>query len=111
MAGRLHLLVGGDGKGADFSELAEVLAPLNVHLYCFGRDGDQFMTLSSNCRRFNTMEEAMHCIADVVLEGDLVLLSPACASWDQFPNFMVRGEQFASLAQQFQHRVTENKTW
>ena len=111
VAGCLHLLVGGDGKGADFSELSEVLAPLNVQLYCFGRDGDQFMALSSNSCRFNTMEEAMQCIAGRVLEGDLVLLSPACASWDQFPNFMVRGEQFVNLAQQFQHRVTENKTW
>ncbi|WP_237467922.1 UDP-N-acetylmuramoyl-L-alanine--D-glutamate ligase [Vibrio stylophorae] len=105
LEGRLHLLLGGDGKGADFSELAALLAPLNVAIYCYGRDGDQMMPLHPSAQRFETLEQSMSAIASVVKSGDMVLLSPACASWDQFPNFMVRGETFAKLAEKLSDSV------
>ncbi|MCG7498181.1 UDP-N-acetylmuramoyl-L-alanine--D-glutamate ligase [Vibrio sp. Of7-15] len=97
--GTLHLLVGGDGKGADFSELAAVLAPLNVHLHCYGADGDAFMSLHETSVRWNSMEEAIAAITPTLKSGDMVMLSPACASFDQFKNFMARGEEFTRLAQ------------
>ncbi len=98
--GALHLLVGGDGKGADFSELGDVLAPLPVNLYCYGRDAEAFADLVENSVQTETMDEAVEIAFKNADQGDMILLSPACASFDQFPNFMKRGEHFVHLAAQ-----------
>ncbi|MEZ9707286.1 UDP-N-acetylmuramoyl-L-alanine--D-glutamate ligase [Vibrio breoganii] len=99
IAGRLYLLVGGDGKGADFSELKPALASLDVELCCFGADGKQLISLSENSVYFDSMQEAVTAIRQKAKAGDMVMLSPACASFDQFANFMQRGEVFTQLAQ------------
>lgn len=97
----LHLLLGGDGKSADFSPLNRYLQGNNIHLYCFGRDGAELAALRPEAAtRTNTMEEAMRIIADKVQPGDMVLLSPACASLDQFKNFEQRGDVFTRLAKE-----------
>jgi UDP-N-acetylmuramoylalanine--D-glutamate ligase len=105
LSGKLHLLVGGDGKGADFSELKPVLADLDVQLYCYGRDGYQFAPLVETPLSVETMEQAMIIAAETAQAGDMVLLSPACASFDQFPNFMARGDAFVELATELQFKV------
>ncbi|ELV8623853.1 UDP-N-acetylmuramoyl-L-alanine--D-glutamate ligase [Vibrio cidicii] len=99
--GKLYLLVGGDGKGADFSPLAPVLANLPVELCCFGADGDKFMPLHPSAKRFERMEDVIEQISAQLQSGDMVMLSPACASFDQFSNFMARGDRFAELARQY----------
>lgn len=99
--GQLHLLVGGDGKGADFSVLVSALSELPVQLHCFGHDGTQFMPLHPSAKRWDTMDQAMDYIASEVADEDIVMLSPACASFDQYPNFMARGDAFTALAQQY----------
>jgi len=96
--GTLHLLVGGVGKGADFSELAPVLAKLRVKLYCFGKDGDQFMPLHSTATRWKSIDDIVESISLTLEVGDMVLLSPACASFDQYKNFMARGNAFTQMA-------------
>ena len=101
LAGTLYLLVGGMGKGADFSQLAPVLDKLNVQLCCFGEDGDQFMSLHPSAQRFSSMEEIIQWLSPKVTAGDMVLLSPACASFDQFSNFMARGDAFTELAKAY----------
>ncbi|WON77684.1 UDP-N-acetylmuramoyl-L-alanine--D-glutamate ligase [Serratia sp. UGAL515B_01] len=99
--GVLHLLLGGDGKSADFSSLARYLQGGNIHLYCFGRDGEQLARLRPEVSvRTETMEQAMQIIASRVKSGDMVLLSPACASLDQFRNFEERGDEFCRLAKE-----------
>jgi len=99
--GTLWLLMGGDGKSADFSPLIPWLQGDNVRLYCFGRDGDELAALRPDIAvRTETMRQAMEQIAPQVKAGDMVLLSPACASLDQFRNFEQRGEQFAQLAKE-----------
>ncbi len=110
VSGRLHLLLGGDGKGADFLELPPVLADLPVDIYCYGQDAQTLKTLLPEANLVSSMAEAVANIEPNLQSGDMVLLSPACASWDQFPNFMVRGERFAALARQWQDQVTENAT-
>ena len=101
IAGKLHLLVGGVGKGADFSELSPALAKLNVALYCFGEDGDEFMLLHPSASRWQDMEQIIQKITPNLQAGDLVMLSPACASFDQFKNFMARGDAFTALAEKY----------
>ncbi|WP_315309552.1 UDP-N-acetylmuramoyl-L-alanine--D-glutamate ligase [Pantoea vagans] len=99
--GTLWLLMGGDGKSADFTPLIPWLQGDNVRLYCFGRDGDALAALRPDIAvRTETMRQAMEQIAPQVNTGDMVLLSPACASLDQFRNFEQRGEQFAQLAKE-----------
>ena len=99
--GTLHLLLGGDGKSADFSALAPYLQGDNVRLYCFGRDGAQLAALRPEiAEQTDTMEQAMRLIAPKVKPGDMVLLSPACASLDQFKNFEQRGDEFSRLAKE-----------
>ncbi|OSN05462.1 UDP-N-acetylmuramoylalanine--D-glutamate ligase [Lonsdalea britannica] len=99
--GTLHLLLGGDGKSADFSPLKPYLQGDNVRLYCFGRDGDLLAALRPDvAQRTETLAQAMTLIAQQVSPGDVVLLSPACASLDQFRSFEQRGDEFARLAEE-----------
>ncbi|MBW3697129.1 UDP-N-acetylmuramoyl-L-alanine--D-glutamate ligase [Vibrio sp. T187] len=99
--GTLYLLVGGTGKGADFSELSPVLEHLPVKLCCFGADAKEFMPLHSSAQRFETIEEIIKHVSPNLNAGDMVMLSPACASFDQFSNFMARGDAFTALAHQY----------
>ncbi len=99
--GTLHLLLGGDGKSADFSPLARYLQGDRVRLYCFGRDGAELAELRPDiAEQTETMEQAMKLAAGRVASGDMVLLSPACASLDQFKNFEQRGDMFTQLAKE-----------
>ncbi|KAA5929774.1 UDP-N-acetylmuramoyl-L-alanine--D-glutamate ligase [Pantoea sp. Bo_2] len=101
VTGTLWLLMGGDGKSADFTPLIPWLQGDNVRIYCFGRDGDALAALRPDIAvRTETMRQAMEQIAPQVKAGDMVLLSPACASLDQFRNFEQRGDQFAQLAKE-----------
>ena len=101
VAGTLYLLLGGDGKSADFEPLRRYLTGDNIRLYCFGRDGGELAALRPEiATQTNTMEEAMRLIAPQVNAGDMVLLSPACASLDQFKSFEQRGDVFARLAKE-----------
>ncbi|MGL9750708.1 MAG: UDP-N-acetylmuramoyl-L-alanine--D-glutamate ligase [Symbiopectobacterium sp.] len=99
--GTLHLLLGGDGKSADFSLLLRYVQGDNIRLYCFGRDGAQLAALRPEiAEQTETMEQTLRVIATRVEPGDLVLLSPACASLDQFKSFEQRGDEFARLAEE-----------
>jgi UDP-N-acetylmuramoylalanine--D-glutamate ligase len=101
VAGTLHLLLGGDGKAADFSPLLPYLQGDKLRIYCFGRDGDQLFTLRPEVSTlYETMEQAMRDISTQLASGDMVLLSPACASLDQFRSFEQRGDIFAALAKE-----------
>ncbi|WP_426816931.1 UDP-N-acetylmuramoyl-L-alanine--D-glutamate ligase [Winslowiella sp. 2C04] len=99
--GTLWLLLGGDGKSADFSPLARYLQGDNVRVYCFGRDAAALADLRPEISvRTETLQQAMEQIAVQLQPGDMVLLSPACASLDQFRNFEQRGDLFVQLAKE-----------
>ncbi|HGO5824408.1 TPA: UDP-N-acetylmuramoyl-L-alanine--D-glutamate ligase [Mannheimia haemolytica] len=99
VAGTLYLLLGGDGKAADFSELKPLINKPNIICYCFGQDGAALAELSEQSVLVETMQQAVEAIRPQLKKGDMVLLSPACASLDQFKNFEQRGEVFMALAQ------------
>ncbi len=101
VAGTLHLLLGGDGKSADFTPLLPHLQGEGIRLYCFGRDGAALASLRPEVSELTeTMEQAMRLIAARTGKGDMVLLSPACASLDQFKSFEQRGDDFVRLAKE-----------
>lgn len=99
--GTLWLLLGGDGKSADFTPLNRYLQGDNLRLFCFGRDRAELAALRPEITtQTETLEQAMAQIAPQVKAGDMVLLSPACASLDQFKNFEQRGQVFTQLARE-----------
>jgi UDP-N-acetylmuramoylalanine--D-glutamate ligase len=101
VSGTLYLLLGGDGKSADFSPLSRYLQGDNIRIYCFGRDAEALAALRPEiAQRTETMAEAMRLISAKVKPGDMVLLSPACASLDQFRNYEQRGDEFTRLARE-----------
>ncbi|HGJ5875570.1 MAG TPA: UDP-N-acetylmuramoyl-L-alanine--D-glutamate ligase [Arsenophonus sp.] len=100
VAGTLYLLLGGEGKSADFSPLKPYIAAKNIRLCCFGRDGHQLAQLKPDSLLLDTMEQCLRVITPELKAGDMVLLSPACASFDQFRNFEQRGDKFTQLAKE-----------
>ena len=96
--GKLLLIAGGDGKGADFSPLAPAVKAHCRAVVLLGRDAELLQAaLADGCEliRVNTLEEAVGACAERAQRGDAVLLSPACASLDMFRNFEERGQVFA----------------
>ena len=93
------LIAGGDGKSQDFTELAENLSGRVNALVLLGRDAPIIeeaarkagFTEIYNC---SDMAECVKKSAELARPGDRVLLSPACASWDMYGNFELRGKHF-----------------
>ena len=92
---QIHLIAGGVSKGADLSPIV-ALTPRLAGLYCIGTAGNQLASAGGiHCE---TLENAVKIIRSRIRPGDVVLLSPGCASWDQFQNYEARGARFAELA-------------
>lgn len=96
--GRLVLLAGGDGKGADFKSFAAAVQRCDS-LITFGRDGDKIAELRPDSVRVKDLAAAVRAAAEQVGDAGIVLLSPACASFDQFNNFEQRGQRFRELVE------------
>ncbi len=100
VTGKLILIAGGDGKGADFTELATVLRQQIDAVITLGRDGPAIAKLVPGAIEVADLSAAVKQAAKLVQTGDLVLLSPACASLDMFKNYEERGRLFAEAVQQ-----------
>ncbi|CAL1329223.1 UDP-N-acetylmuramoyl-L-alanine--D-glutamate ligase [Candidatus Providencia siddallii] len=97
-SGNVYLLLGGDGKSADFSPLKKYIND-NFQIYCFGYDRKKLSKISPNKSIITkTMNESLYLLSLKLKKGDTVLLSPACSSLDQFKNFEHRGDVFTKLA-------------
>ncbi len=94
----IHLIVGGDDKGADLTPLFELLSTKEVQLYTIGANSEKLATLSNkhdiNFTACETLESAIQTIAKERSQNDVALLSPASASFDQFNSYKHRGEEF-----------------
>jgi len=91
------LIAGGDGKGADFSPLGEAVLGKARGVVLLGRDAAllaQAIGDAAPCEIVATMEAAVAAARQIAQTGDIVLLSPACASLDMFTNYAARGETF-----------------
>ena len=100
---RLVLLLGGDGKGQDFSPLRQPLALHARAVALYGRDAqriaDALAGLDLPMHRHDGLESATRWAFEQAQEGDSVLLSPACASLDQFRDYRHRAEVFVAQVQ------------
>ena len=95
LAKRTVLILGGEGKGQDFSPLAPVVAQFAAHVLLIGRDAPIIEKVIPG-ERCGSLEEAVQRAARLARPGDAVLLSPACASFDMFRDYKHRGEVFAA---------------
>jgi UDP-N-acetylmuramoylalanine--D-glutamate ligase len=96
------LIAGGLGKGADFAPLAAALAGRGRAAVLIGRDGPRLgSALAGVCpiEQAASMDEAVARAAALARDGDIVLLSPACASQDMFEDYRARGDAFAAAVQ------------
>jgi len=95
-------IAGGQGKGADFSELRDAITPNIKLLILFGEDADAIeaaMQGSVSLLHVADMTEAVTAAARQATDNTVVLLSPACASFDMFDDFEHRGAVFAECVQ------------
>jgi UDP-N-acetylmuramoylalanine--D-glutamate ligase len=101
--GTVHIILGGRNKGADLASLTPLLAEKARRAYLIGEAAEEFAqalgTLGGDVpfERSGTLEQAVRSAAGQARPGEAVLLSPACASFDQFKNFVHRGESFQVL--------------
>ena len=96
------LIAGGDGKQQDFAPLAPAVRSHARAVVLIGRDAPAIERALAATGvplvRESTMESAVTAAFGLAMEGDAVLLSPACASFDMFRNYGHRGEVFATAA-------------
>ena len=95
--GCVHVILGGEGKGADFKELKQALNEIQGEIICIGTDAQEIAKQNKNANVVIDLETAVNKIFKAAKPGDLVILSPACASFDMFDNFMARGDCFKSM--------------
>ncbi|MEI6706393.1 MAG: UDP-N-acetylmuramoyl-L-alanine--D-glutamate ligase [Methylococcales bacterium] len=95
---KVILIAGGDAKGADMAELTPAIKEKTKSVVLMGKDVDLIEQAIAGCvpvHRAENMVQAVQIAASLASEGDSVLLSPACASLDQYKNYQDRGNQFA----------------
>ena len=96
----VRLIAGGRGKGQSFEPLATVVGPNVKAVYLIGEAADELATaIGERAIRAGDLAAAVSRAVAEASPGDVVLLSPACASFDQFRDFADRGEEFRRLVQ------------
>ena len=97
------LILGGMNKGFNFSDLLSGLKSVKK-VYCYGESGYDILTkLKDNIdiEYFNDFKNCVKIAIQGAVSNDKILLSPACASFDQFDNFEERGNEFKKIINQY----------
>jgi UDP-N-acetylmuramoylalanine--D-glutamate ligase len=100
---QLIVILGGEGKGQDFTELAPALKAINSQAVLIGRDApiiEQAVAGVTSVTHAASMQDAVNKAFNLANSGDAVLLSPACASFDMFKNYEDRGDKFCAAVQE-----------
>lgn len=96
----VHLILGGYDKGTDLTALAQYAQSHCAGIYTIGKTGPAIaraLSDATNHRACLTLDRAVQTATGNARPGEVVVLSPACASWDQFENYEQRGEHFIQL--------------
>ena len=107
---KLILIAGGDGKGADFSPLTPALTQHVDYLITIGKDGRNIASLrtpeqADKTSHLDSLSAAVKLARTLANAGDMVLLSPACASLDMFANYVERGVVFIKSVLTHKERI------
>ncbi|HDX3451217.1 TPA: UDP-N-acetylmuramoyl-L-alanine--D-glutamate ligase [Campylobacter coli] len=95
---KIYLIIGGDDKGVDLSTLFDFMKDFDIELYAIGVSTQKMLdyALKANLKahKCEFLENAVQEISKVLKNNEVALLSPACASLDQFSSYAQRGEKF-----------------
>ena len=100
---RIWLIAGGEGKGQDFSPLRDPAVRFVKGVFLIGKDAPiiaEALADSVTCVMSETLQNAVAQAAKQAQSGDIVLLSPACASFDQFSDYVARADAFVAEVQE-----------
>ena len=102
------LIMGGVDKGNDYSQIEELVKQKVKALICMGIDNhkllDYFEKIVPLIFDIHDIKSALAMAKDIATEGDVVLLSPACASFDLFKNYEDRGRQFKAIVNELNQK-------
>lgn len=100
---KIYLILGGDDKGADLSELFEEMRGEDIEIFAIGKNALRIKDFANlynvPCIVCERLQKAIECINEVHQQTSIALLSPAAASLDQFASYKHRGEEFKRLIQ------------
>ncbi len=105
--GVAHIILGGSDKGSDFAALGRLARQRAAGVYTIGVMGEKIAAACeagdgpAPIQRHGTLDDAMRAISSNLHSGHVVLLSPACASFDQYENYEQRGADFAQRVLQY----------
>jgi len=105
-SGRILVILGGKDKGSDYTELQKPLREKAILALLVGAAAEKIeKQIAGNVavEHAGTIERAVEIASHAAQPGDIVLLAPACASFDQFQNFEHRGRVFKELVRQLEH--------
>ncbi len=95
---KIHLILGGDDKGADLNPLMDMISKYDIVLYAVGSNNDKLIDMAKDreipCHGCKFIDIAIKKIDKNLLKDELALLSPAASSFDQFPSYIKRGDLF-----------------
>jgi UDP-N-acetylmuramoylalanine--D-glutamate ligase len=101
--GSIHLILGGQGKGQDFTALRDGVQRSCRAVYLIGQDAGliahALADLDPPIHQCGELERAVSGAQANARAGEVIMLSPACASFDQFADFEARGERFRALVE------------
>jgi UDP-N-acetylmuramoylalanine--D-glutamate ligase len=108
--GRILVILGGKDKGSDYTALQTLLRERAILALLIGAAADKISNQidgSVAIERASTLERAVEIASQAARAGDVVLLAPACASFDQFENYEHRGRVFKALVHELKQRANE----
>ena len=99
------LILGGLDRGQSFDELKDYMGNVK-QIFCYGETKYKIESFAKEnniaVTVLNNLEEATKLAYSLSEEGDIILLSPACASWDQYKCFEDRGDEFKKIVNNFE---------